>query len=258
MNNEQSAIELLREFDLDKEEARLYLSLTENPNTHLQLARITGINRTKVYRLVDQLEKRGLVLRRTDDRGMFLMANDPRALEAQVVMLEEKTRRQHQALGRLIPQLATLREEATHPFAVHAYEGIEGFKQMQWHELEARTEVLVFGNVTVEQLVGNHYWAEKFRSLTASHGSITREIFNQPHETPNFTLNQDFMSKYSARFVPRSELPMNTPMVIYNDTVAVYQFENNKRVGAEIINSSYATTMRVIFEHYWRLGKVLE
>jgi hypothetical protein len=47
-------------------------------------------------------------------------------------------------------------------------------------------------------------------------------------------------------------------MIIYDNTVAVYQFGDQKRVGAEIINASYAATMRVIFEHYWRLGKTIE
>ncbi len=254
MNRNDQLLVLLQQLELTYDEAVLYLALTESPNTHLGLATMTNINRTKVYRLINQLEKRGLVTRRTDDRGTFLVSSGPRALEAGIIMQEENIRRQHKALEKLIPELIKLEGENKPPFAIHTYEGIEGFKQMQWHELEAITEVLVFGNITVEQLVGSHYWSEKFRALAAEHGTVTREIYNRPYESPNFTSNQGFMEKFSARFVPPGDLPIKTPMVIYNDTVATYQFSEKKRVGAEIINASHAETMRSIFEHYWQLG----
>lgn len=255
MNNKQVLLDELQELNLTKDEAKLYIALIEKPNTHLRLARITGINRTKVYRIVEELEKRGLVSRRTDDRGTFLIASDPDALEIELAAEEGKIRQRRALLQQLVPDLRSLYREAKSPLAVHTYEGVEGFKQMQWNELKTRGELLVLGNVTVEQLVKNRRWSEHFRERVVERGYTTRELINRTYADPTFSEIEGFMNSYSARIIPEAELPISTPVVIYNDTVAVYQFNGEKRVGAEIINATYAETMRSIFEHYWRIAE---
>lgn len=47
---------------------------------------------------------------------------------------------------------------------------------------------------------------------------------------------------------------MYVHLVVYNDTVAIFQLQNEQRVGVEIINEMFATTMRRTFDHYWRMG----
>jgi endonuclease YncB( thermonuclease family) len=58
--------------------------------------------------------------------------------------------------------------------------------------------------------------------------------------------------------VPEESLPVATPMVIYNNTVAIYQFTGEKRVGVEIVNEGFARTMRSIFELYWQSAEKIE
>lgn len=255
MNSKNELLKNLALLDLNEEESKVYIELLGRPNTHLQIARSTGLNRTKVYRIVDQLEKRSLIHRRSDDRGTFLVADRPVALEMEQAVHEEKVRHRRAVIDRVVPLLSNIYNESNQPFSVHTYVGIEGFKQMQWHELRTERELLVFGNVTVEELVVDRRWSERLRALSAEKGYRTREIYNNPFDIPNFTKNKAFIELYEARMVPKSELPMGTPMVIYNDTVAIYQFKDDLRVGAEIINRAYAETMKSIFEHYWRLGK---
>lgn len=258
MNNKGLLSENLSALNLNSDEARVFIELIEKPNTHLGLSRSTGINRSKVYRIVDALIRRSLVTRRVDDRGMLLVANDPEALAIELVAQEAEVKRRREVYDQLLPELHALSgRSAMDRFAVQTYEGVEGFKQMQWHELSTVGELLVFGNMSVEQLGINHGWAEKFRMHTVERGYALREIFNTTHGVTDFTSNHDFMEMYDARIVAADILPMETPMVIYNDTVAIYQFDDERRVGAEVINAAYAATMRRIFEHYWRLGKPL-
>lgn len=258
MNNKQYWIDKLNSLNIGEEESRLYIELLEKPNTHLQLARVTGINRTKVYRLAEQLEKRGLISRRTDDRGMFLVANDPGALEIEITTEEVKLRQKRAVLDEAVPGLRTLYQDAKSPFVIHTYEGPDGLRQMQWHELQTKGELLVFGNSTIEDMVVDHYWAEKMRSYTVELGYKTREIYNESGKSPDFTKNNDYLRLYEARRVSETELPVATPMVIYNDTVAIYQFSNEKRVGVEIVNDGFAKTMKSIFELYWKNAKKME
>ncbi len=258
MDNKQFLINNLEELNVGEEEAKLYIELLEKPNTHLQLARTTGINRTKVYRLIEQLEKRGLISRRTDDRGMFLVANDPNALEIELTVQEAKLKHQRKVLNEAIPGLRAFYKDAKSPFIIHTYEGPDGLRQMQWHELQTKGELLTFGNTTIEDMVVDPYWSERMRERTVKLGYRTREIYNESGRSPDFTDNREYMALYEARRVSETDLPVATPMIIYNDTVTIYQFTDEKRVGVEIINEGFAHTMRSVFELYWKIAEKME
>jgi len=255
LNNIEHLAERLRECNLTKDEACLYVALLRQPNTHLRLSHITGINRTKVYRLIEQLEQRSLVARRSDDRGTFLVAKDPSALEIGLIAQEQELKKQRAVLESLMPVLEVLKSQESNAFVVHTYEGIGGMKQMQWHELRTQDELLVLGNVTVEDLTLNRSWSEKHRALSVEAGYKIREIINEPYANSHFTENDDFLQRtYKARTVSKEALPVNTPIVIYNNTVAIYTYRQEKRMGLEIMSDAFAATMRHIFEHYWQLS----
>jgi sugar-specific transcriptional regulator TrmB len=258
MDNKRYLIDNLEDLNIGEEEAKLYIELLAKPNTHLQLARATGINRTKVYRLAEQLEKRGLISRRTDDRGMFLVANDPNALEIELTTQEAKLKHQREVLKEAIPGLRAVYKDAKSPFVINTYEGTDGLRQMQWHELQTKGELLTFGNTTIEDMVTDHYWAEKMRERTVERGYRTREIYNESDKSPDFTTNPEYLALYEARRVSEEELPVSTPLVIYNDTVVIYQFTDEKRVGVEITNEAFARTMKSIFELYWKSAQKIE
>jgi hypothetical protein len=161
-------------------------------------------------------------------------------------------------LDEAVPGLRTLFQDAKSPFVIHTYEGADGLRQMQWHELQAKGELLTFGNTTLEDMVDDHYWAERMRERTVKAGYRLREIYNETGRSPDFTANPEYLARYEARRVSEKDLPVATPMVIYNDTVTIYQFTGEKRVGVEIINEGFARTMKSIFELYWNMAEKIE
>jgi sugar-specific transcriptional regulator TrmB len=254
-NNKNTIVEQLRILGLNRDEAKLYLELLRGPSTHLKLAHATGINRTKVYRLADDLEKRSLITKRTDDRGTFLVAADPATLEIAIVNQEEKLKTQRSAFDALLPVLTPIKQGDRSSFIVQTYYGVEGFKQMLWHELKAKDEVLIFGNGTIEELVDDHRWAEKHRAMTLEAGYIVREILNPGGKGESFTENTEFMEKvYHKRIIPTEVVTLAHQVVIYNDVVAIYHWREAQKVGVEIINKDYATMQRQIFGYYWQLA----
>jgi len=256
MNNDASILALLQKLNLKKDEAKLYIELLNGPNTHMRLAHAIGINRTKVYRLADDLEKRSLVSKRTDDQGTFLVAADPATLEVELVTKEEDIKNQRAAFTQLLPMLSGLLSGDTNDFVVQTYEGNEGFKQMLWHELKAKDEAIIFGDGTIEELVSDKGWAEEHRTRTVRSGYQVREILNPDGKPPNFTANQEFIKNhYVYRLIPREIMDLGQQIVIYNDTVSIYDWRESKKVGIEIINKILAQTMRQIFEHYWAIAK---
>jgi sugar-specific transcriptional regulator TrmB len=256
MNSNDDIIELLRKLNLKKDEATLYLELLHGPNTHLRLAHATGINRTKVYRLAEDLEKRSLVSKRTDDRGTFLVAADPATLEVELVTKEESIKNQRNVFTQVLPLLTGILSGDTNDFVVQTYEGNEGFKQMLWHELKTKDEAIVFGSGAIEELVSDHGWAEEHRARTVKAGYKVREILNPGSKASNFTMNQDFLKNYyTERLLPRNVMDLGQQIVVYNNTVSIYNWRGSKKVGLEIINKILAQTMRQIFEHYWSIAE---
>lgn len=245
----------LKALGLSQDEASIYLALLREPSNHLRLSRELGIARTKVYRLAEQLEKRSLIVRRTDDRGTFLIAADPATLEVTLVTQEQALRQRRATLMQAMPLLEALRTGDAHLFEIRTYEGIEGLKQMCWHELRTKGELLALGGQTVEDLIDDHRWAEKHRTLTAEAGYRIREILTPDINLPGFTDNLHFMQRYEYRQLPQSTLNAYEQMVIYNDTVSVYHWRERQKVGVEIISKSYANTMRQVFEHYWTMAQ---
>lgn len=256
LNNKDTIVSQLHLLGLSRDEATLYLELLKEPSTHLRLAHATGINRTKVYRLASELERRSLVTRRTDDRGTFLVATDPATLEVQLISQEQKVQRQREAFTALLPMLTPLQQRGNSHFAVHTYEGEDGFKQMLWHELKAKGENLIFGNGTIEDLVSDRRWAEKHRAMTVQTNYNVREIINPRTKTFPFTLNDDFVKQhYAYRLISPEIVRLQNQVVIYNNTVGLYHWRQEQKVGVEIINEAYANMMRDVFEHFWAIGK---
>ncbi len=254
LNNKDTILGQLQILGLAVDEAKLYLELLKEPSNHLKLAHATGINRTKVYRLADDLEKRSLVTKRTDDRGTFLVAADPATLEVALVTQEKKLERQRAAFTQLLPTLSELGKQEPRGFVVLTYEGVEGFKQMLWHELKTKGEELILGSGTIQDLVPEHNWAEKHRAMTVEAGYTIREVLNPGEKEQPFTLNDTYMHRYTYREVSSAALPLREQVCIYNNTVATYHWRNNEKVGFEVISESYAQTMRQIFEHFWQLA----
>jgi hypothetical protein len=195
-----------------------------------------------------------LISRRTDDRGTFLVASDPMTLEVELTTKEEKLKSQRIVFEKLIPKLEELKAPSKNRFVVNTYEGKQGFKQMLWHELKAEKETLIFGSGTIEDLVPERRWAENHRAQTVDAKYKIREILNPGDKKYPFTLNSAFMDRYTHRFIPKDTLPLANQIVIYNDTVSIYHWREQQKVGVEIINNGHNKMMKSIFEYYWQVA----
>jgi predicted transcriptional regulator len=248
----------LKEMGFSDPEALVYYELTRRgPLTHLQLSRITGISRTRVYRIVEQLQARGVAAKKADDDGLAIVANGYETLELALVAdaekLEDKQKAYTQAKSLLEEFIAEHRPPLN--FTIRTYDGVVGFKQMLWNELQTKGELMAFGDGTLEDLVGSKNWAEKQRAMTVQKGYKIREIANSP-VIP--TKNRAFTQTIKARSIAEDILPLKHQIVIYNDTVSTYCWRDGQKTGLEIINLPYTQTMRIMFERYWDLAGILQ
>lgn len=253
--NTEFMITLFQGIGLNSDEAQLYTELLKGPRSHLKLAQATGVNRTKVYRLADELEKRGLVSKQTKNTSTLLVAADPSTLELELVKAEESLQRQRRAFDKLLPTLHELRQESGSDFVVKTYEGTGGFKQMLWHELQTKEEALIFGSGATEDLVTDGRWAEKYREKSVEANYTIREILNPHGKKESSASNDESLEHYSKRTIDTAVLQLDQQVVIYNNTVATYNWRKEQKVGVEIISASHVTMMRQVFESFWLLAE---
>jgi len=249
----------LGQLGLSNEEAKLYVALLKEPSTHLQLSRTTGIDRAKIYRLVERLEKRSLIARRTDDRGTFLVAADPHLLEIDLVSEEQRLRERRDALKATLPTLNAIRTMATSDkasFTIKTYEGQAGFKQMCWNELKTEGEIFTLGHGNIEALVGDPYWADRHRLFQLDAGYRTRDLVNPQRATRSGLASEHLYraNLYRVGVIDPQMLSFADQTVVYNNTVSIFHWQGDQKIGIEIVNTTYAAMMRQFFEHYWQLA----
>lgn len=259
LNNKDDIKKYLTAYGLSVDEAKVYLALLEKPLTHLEVARRTGVNRTKIYRIADDLEKLSLVRTEQLDKGRVLAASAPKNLEVSLVTEEQRLTNKKIILKELLPSLEDIfkgaREDLS--FSVSTYEGVSGMKQMLWNELKTKGELLSFGSGTLEDLVGSKRWAEAHRAKTVDVDYRIREINNRGKKPIHFTNTPSFLNKFERRNIDESVLKLEQQIIIYNDIVAVYHWRDDQKVGTEIHNKAYADTMRQMFEMYWQIAEPL-
>jgi sugar-specific transcriptional regulator TrmB len=259
LDNKNAIKKYLTAYGLSSEEAKIYLALLEKPLSRLELARKTGINRTKVYRIADDLEKLSLVKTEQLDSGKLLSASEPKNLEVALVTKEEELKAKRAVLNELLPSLDSMfnKSEEESKFSVSTYEGVAGMKQMLWNELKCKGEMLIFGSGTLEDLVGSRRWSETHREKTVDVEYKIREIINKGKKPLKFTQNKDFSKNFNRRDINERILNIEQQIAIYNDTVAIYHWRDDQKVGVETHNKAYANTMRQMFEQYWKIAEEL-
>jgi sugar-specific transcriptional regulator TrmB len=260
MNNiNDTTLARLRKLGLVGDEAKVYLALLAKPCNHLQVSRMTGVNRTKVYRIADKLGGMGLIARLSDDRGTFLVASDPSSLEAKLIEQEERLKERRKVLKDLIVDLSALRVGTKEEFIVQTYEGYSGLRQMSWHELQSAGKLLSLGNGTIEEESGDLRWARRHREKQVEAKYKTLEIINWEYDEADTVALTDILvtdnKLYECRVLPSELITFDGQTTIYNNTVAIYHWKHNKKVGLEIISKTYADMMRQIFYNYWLLAE---
>ncbi len=251
--NKERLITLLAEFGLSKKEALIYLTLFEKGDLSLlELSRITGINRTTLYRLCASLEKLGLIEEVVDCRGKRVRAASPEALR---LLLKEKEQ-QIESLRKNLPLVLKFLDLLVHPTKIKAtkilyYKGVRGLKQVLWNTLRAEYEIVGYGYLNWNESVGRRF-AEELRQEIVKRKIYNREIQNenfQPIE--EFTKVKGYEKYYQRKIIPASVIEFNHDVYIYNDVCAFYYFYKGELFGLEIYNKEIAKTQKQIFYALW-------
>ena len=253
--NSKKIEDTLQQIGLTKKEVQTYLALVKSgPVTLHQLAKLTGINRTSLYRIAERLQHLGLVNMILGQKAVRIVADKPAKLQ---VLLAQKalalTKLQEDTKNLVQTLQNNYTTDTAHPENnVFYFEGVDGLKQILWNTLKSNTEVVGYGYTNWNENVGKAF-ANKMRSEIVLRKIKTREIQNDSGEKlSQFNSVQGYEDFYQRRFVPKDVINIDHDTYIYDDVLAFFYWLDDQAFGIEIHNASIANTQRQIFEVLWQ------
>src|SRR5580658_7690835 len=127
--------------DLTSEIADLYISLQKNgPQTISELSRNANIERTRIYRLLKQLQLIGLIEIESKYKRNVIAAAPLSNLQILLDQKESHLRTLRDKLPHIQQSLAS-NPSSSPTTRVQYYQGAQGLRQMLWNELRASTEI---------------------------------------------------------------------------------------------------------------------
>ncbi len=155
-------LDSLGELGLTEHEVNLYtLSLSSGPSSVATLAKLLGITRPNIYKVIAGLEKHGLA--KFSDRKKFqrtFMVESP-------AKVQELLRQKREAIGDFdrkvttaMPDLLALYQQGELPTSIRVFQGTEDFKKLFFGMLEeTREEMHFFGSA--KDFLGLVTWASE-------------------------------------------------------------------------------------------------
>lgn len=247
----RSLVRVIKQIGLTAKHAVVYEALMTKPHaTPLILARETRLNRSSLYRYLEELRMKGLVELIMGDKSSKYCAN-PDGLGQYLVSEESRVEKLKKMIPSLVAELS--KKGGGGESEVKYYQGVEGLKQMLWNVVASGEDFVGLGYQDWNTSVGRIF-ADKLRAKMMESKVRSREILNEVDETFGYTrLGEDYTSVYEHRAIDPKILEIRHDTYIYGDVFAYYYHNPREYFGVEIHNKEIARTEKQMFEVLWKM-----
>jgi len=236
---------------LDAEIADIYLALhTYGPQSISQLSRNAHVERTRIYRLIDQLMDSGLIELESQQKRGIIKAAPIANLRILIAQKEQELKSLQDELG-LIEQ-ALGRNSLSSPISrVQFYEGPDAAKQIRQRMLSAKSEVLSILYKGIPDEFGQQF-ASQWLAAVDRQEIVFRNLAGHNMEQPPTSV---YPKSWTTHLIGKDTFPISYSTFIYDDIVAMYQWRNKTIYGTEIHSEDFANTQKALFEMLWQQSR---
>lgn len=237
--------------------ADLFLALyTHGPQTVSELSRNSGIERTRVYRLLDKLRELNLLEIEVRYKRHIYTAAPIGNLR---VHIEQQQRQLKGILSELdaIEELLPPNSLTSSTTRVQFYQGNEGVKQMLWHQNRAKTSMLAILCKNLQLSTDEQFyerWVTRQNELGTQFRGIISDEFIASQKAWYGDQQTTRLKNWQPRYISKNLLPITHNQVIYNDVVAFFNWKDGDVFGIEIYNKQIAEMHRYFFKAYWHMA----
>jgi sugar-specific transcriptional regulator TrmB len=243
----------LSQMGISSDQAVLYQTLLQNgPQTALNLAKITPVKRTYIYKLMDQLVEKGLVIMESKGHSTKFRTASPDKLLELVENQKILANQAAQALENALPTLKSLYTISEEKPIVSYYEGLEGVKKVYLDTISQRKPISSFlQNSEINQNLRD--WLRTVYLDRRIQAGIEAKVIIASGERAQQYQQESFANLRQVKVVDSQAYPFQVEVNIYGSKVAYMNFNQEKLIGVIIENQGIATTMQAFFNLTWTL-----
>lgn len=258
--------EQLESLGLQTNETKVYLALLElGQGTVSDISKTAQLNRTTGYDVLERLAVYGLASRTTlgNKRTMYV-AEVPNRLKQFLENKKHQADRRLAESGEILADLQNIYKKENKP-VIKFFEGREGIKNIYWHTLESKSVIYSILDLGV-------YLPEKERSDYDKFGKdyakerarlgVKEKALVMKNEAGLYFYETTYKNNPGAKkiteyrwldkkfpFIPAAEVN------IYDDVVMGVLAKAGENAAFEVINPSFANSMKILFELAWEQGE---
>lgn len=233
----------LKEIGLSDKESLVYLALLPVDGASvIDLSKSTGINRTTLYPVLEDLKAKNLIIEVKQDKKIRFQAEPPERFETFIQNQKSRLDEQTKILEDVIPEMkGVVRQTGERPI-IRVYEGREGILKSLEHYYEgggSKEEYMIYPRDAIKGLFSP---AEQKR---AQQSRLGREV----HMTSIFTSSEDYPSNNLAtRYrIDSEKYPVSCEIGLYADQIHIHILSDNMS-AVDIKSKDLAETLRTLFK----------
>jgi len=245
-----SLLPQLQQVGLNQKEAKVYLATLELGEASIQeIAKKSGVKRTSIYNLIDDLIKREIIHVVIKKKKKKFVATEPTALKEMITQRKK-------ALEEVLPDLKMLSGVTKKKPRVRFYEGLEGIKAVYNDNLIDKKSIKAFTGVTrgyeVLGSYGNEYIAKRVTT------KIDIRVIAPDDTGGKMFKRKDRISRRTTRLIPKKKFPFEIEINIYGNKASFISYNKQRLMGVIIESPEIAKTMSSIFDFAWEYAGILE
>ncbi|OGM03401.1 hypothetical protein A2715_02840 [Candidatus Woesebacteria bacterium RIFCSPHIGHO2_01_FULL_39_32] len=252
----------LEQLGYSSEAIKIYIALIKNgPSTLLKISKDSGIERTKLYRLIDDFVEKGIVEEVPAYKRKTVKAVDLYTIELLVREKQSKALNLNETFPIFSEAVKDYSKDFLPGVNVVYYRGIEGMKQMIWHITRSKGLFRTCSYRFWNDIVGDKFTLDINREMIAKKFKV-HDLYSDQYilykknwmKTKGIKPAGDW-SFWNARYISEKIVKINQNIDIYNDIVAYSYWDEGDVFGVEIQNQRVADMQKQIHDVLWKLGK---
>lgn len=243
---------LLDQLNFSEKESQVYLALLEiGSGKAKEISRKTGLNRTTVYDICDELVQKGLISKYKKGAGTYFNALEPKHLLTYLDReKEEKAKtieKQKQKVSELLPQLVSLQNIFTTKPKVQFFEGEKGMREAYEDTLTSREIIMAYANVETMHEGLPNFFPEYYKRRAKNKIFIRVIVPKNKLSIERSKFNQKEMR--DTRFLPEEKMTFSPEVNIYNNKMLIASWKEKMAIIIE--SKELADLQKLTFNLLW-------
>lgn len=236
----------LQDIGFTDKEAKIYLALLSVENySVIELSKQTGINRTTVYPVLEQLIKNGFVSEIKEGKKVNYQAEPPERLETFIEQQKIKLNEQSKVLQEIVPQMKGLTRQSGEKTIIKLYDGREGILKSIKYYFDADdttgTAYLLYPRDLVEEFFSQKEITQS-KEFRLQRGVATKSLYTYSKGELPYKSDNGERIKIDA-----DKYPIKCDIGIYKDKIRIHTL--GKNLSAIFIkDQDVADTFKSLFE----------